>query len=130
MSQKPRPKESLYFGFSKSALAVLILIFAISLPLLIAHPWTQAHHLDWPAVPGHVLETRIVAIHQRDHELGPGEVDYQVGAHVIYERDGAPFQNNLQTRHFLNSGYHKKKDKSCTVRWPPKNPVSTEAVLY
>jgi hypothetical protein len=112
---RPRPKKSTYLGFSRSAWAILILVFAIGLPLLVAHPWAKDDHLNWPSVAGQVLETRIGVVTLVEHQYRPSEIVYQVQAHVTYERNGAeyntwlPFPNCLQTKHSWNSGYHKRK---------------------
>jgi hypothetical protein len=117
-------------------LAVLILVFAIGLPLLVAHPWTKDDRLNWPSVAGQVLETRIGVVTLVEHQYRPSEIVYQVQAHVTYERDGTDYNtwlpvSKLSTdKAFLEFWLSQKKSKICTVRWPPKNPTYTEAVLY
>ena len=133
---RPRPKKSTYLGFSRSAWAILILVFAIGLPLLVAHPWTKDDRLNWPSVAGQVLETRIGVVTLVEHQYRPSEIVYQVQAHVTYERDGTDYNtwlpvSKLSTdKAFLEFWLSQKKSKICTVRWPPKNPTYTEAVLY
>jgi hypothetical protein len=132
---RPKPKRT-YLGLSQSALAVLILMFGIGLPLLITHPWTKDDRLNWPSVNGQVLETRLVVVNQQPHQYRPSEIIYQVQAHVMFERDGVQYDTWLPTskqdndKAFLEFWLSQKKSKTCTVRWPPKNPSYVEAVLY
>jgi hypothetical protein len=133
---RPRPKKSIVFGFERSELAALIVGLVIGLVLLIVHPWYGDSHSDWPWVSGQVLETRIVVVHLLEHKYIPSEILYQVQAHVVYERDGSEYNNWLPVseqstdKAFLEFWLSQKKNKTCTVRWPPKNPSNVEAVLY
>jgi hypothetical protein len=134
-SVRPRAKKSTYLGFSRSALAVLFLVLVVALPLLIAHPWTKVDRLTWPSVEGRVLETRVV-VSQIEHQYRPSEIVYQVQAQVSYKRDGTEYNTWLPVskldsdKAFLEFWLSQKKSKTCTVRWPPKNPSYVEAVLY
>jgi hypothetical protein len=131
-----QPKRSIYFGFERGDLAALILGLVIGLALLIAHPWYGDSHSSWPSVSGHVLETRIVVVHLLEHQYIPSEILYQVQGHITYERDGKQYNSWLPVskqstdKGFLEFWLSQKKSKVCTVRWPPKNPSSIEAVLY
>jgi hypothetical protein len=133
---KPRPKKLIYFGFERSDLAALILAFMIAFVLLALHSWTKDGRLDWPAVTGQVLETRIEVVGLVDQRYRSGDVVYQVQAHVTYERDGKQYNSWLPVskqstdKGFLEFWLSQKKSKACTVRWPPKNPAYVEAVLF
>ena len=132
---RPRPKKSVYFGFERDDLAALILAFVIGLLLLILHPWNRDDRSNWPAITGHVLETRIGAVSLIDQRYRSGDIVYQVQAHVTYERNGTvydawlPVPKESTDKAFLEFWLSQKKSKICTVRWPPKNPAYAEAVL-
>jgi len=133
---KTRPKKLIYLGFERGDLAALILAFVIGSVLLVVHLSTKDSRVDWPSVTGQVIETRITVVQMIEKEHQPGMIVYQVEAHVTYERDGTQFNSWLPVseqstdRAFLEFWLSQKKSKTCTVRWPPKNPTYIEAVLY
>jgi hypothetical protein len=133
---RPKRKKLIYFGFERDHLAALILGLGIGLFLLILHPWNRDDRPNWPTVGGHVLETRIVVVHLLEHKYIPSEIVYQVQAHVAYEHNGTeynawlPVPKQSTDKAFLEFWLSQKKSKTCTVRWPPKNPAYVEAVLF
>jgi hypothetical protein len=71
-----------------------------------------------------------------EQQYRPSIIVYQVEAHIIYERDGnqynawLPVSKQSTDKAFLEFWLSQKKSRTCTVRWPPRNPASVEAVLY
>jgi hypothetical protein len=133
---RPKQKKSRRAQISWNIFGVVFLVVAVASPLLVAHPWTKDERVNWPSVTGQVLETRIVVANQTEHQYQPGEVDYRVEAHVTYERAGIqhntwlPASRPVSDKAFLEFWLSQKKSKTCTVRWPPKNPAAIEAALY
>jgi hypothetical protein len=133
---RPRPKKLIYFGFERDDLAALILAFLIGLVLLVVHFGVKDSRMDWPSVTGEVLETRLKVVNLIEQQYRPSMIVYQVEAHIIYERDGnqynawLPVSKQSTDKAFLEFWLSQKKSRTCTVRWPPRNPASVEGVLY
>jgi hypothetical protein len=116
----------------KIAVAIFVLV-AVTFPFY-QHVWTR-YPAEWPSVAAHVLETRIAIVGIRDHAYRPGEIDYQVEAHVLYELDGTrhdawlPASDISADRIYLQYWLSQRTSKLCTVHWNPRNPSDIKVML-
>lgn len=128
-----RLKKSSEIGPSIKIAIVVLVCLMIIFPL---YQHVLSHYsAEWPSVAAHVLETRIAIVGTQDHAYRPGEIDYQVEAHVIYELNGVhhdgwvPASNIVADRIYLQYWLSQRKSKLCIVHWNPRNPADIEAVL-